>query len=115
MSTEPRAALATLVAAFERHFEAVSAKRGDDDAAVVSAYTDLADAFEAYDDALYDAFGEVTPLGVFTEDEEEDDDFDDEDDDDDDDSEDLDDEDDEDGPYVGLDEEEYDEDEPVRG
>ncbi|AKT51931.1 hypothetical protein [Arsenicicoccus sp. oral taxon 190] len=92
MTTEPRAALATFIAAIERHFEAAASRRGEDDPAVVNAYQELADAFEAYDEALDDAFGEVTPLGIYTEDE--DDDYDDED-----------------GPYVGLDDEDYDEDE----
>ncbi|WP_392466244.1 primosomal protein [Arsenicicoccus cauae] len=88
MSTEPRAALATFISAIERHFEAAASRRGDDDPAVVNAYQELADAFEAYDEALDDAFGEVTPLGIYTDD----------------------DDDDEDGPYVGLDDEGYDDD-----
>ncbi|WP_286959391.1 primosomal protein [Arsenicicoccus sp. UBA7492] len=87
MSTEPRAALATFISAIERHFEAAASRRDDDDPAVVNAYQELADAFEAYDEALDDAFGEVTPLGIYTDD---------------------DDDDDEDGPYVGLDDEGYD-------
>ncbi|GMA19766.1 hypothetical protein MM440_16220 [Arsenicicoccus piscis] len=117
MSTEPRAALAALTAAFERHFEAAASRRGEDDPAVAAAYQNLADAFETYEEAIDEAFGELTPLGIYTEDDDEDDedddDFDDEDDEDedeDDDEEDLDDEDDEDGVYVGLDDEEYDED-----
>lgn len=89
MSTEPRAALATFISAIERHFEAAASRRGDDDPAVVNAYQELADAFEAYDEALDDAFGEVTPLGIYTDDDDED----------------------EDGPYVGLDDEGYDDDE----
>ncbi|MCH8612517.1 hypothetical protein [Arsenicicoccus dermatophilus] len=63
MSTDPRAALATFIAAIERHFEAAASRRGDDDPAVVSAYQELADAFEVYDEAIDDAFGEVTPSG----------------------------------------------------
>lgn len=66
MSADPRAALAQLVTAFERHLEASSTRRGEDDPAVVAAYEDLADAFEAYDGALYDAFGEMTPLDIYT-------------------------------------------------
>ncbi|HQV82399.1 MAG TPA: primosomal protein, partial [Ornithinibacter sp.] len=49
MSADPRAALNTLVAALERHLEASSARRGEDDPAVIAAYDDLADAFEDYD------------------------------------------------------------------
>ncbi|HQZ08982.1 MAG TPA: primosomal protein, partial [Ornithinibacter sp.] len=60
MSADPRAALNTLVAALERHLEASSARRGEDDPAVIAAYDDLADAFEDYDGALFDAYGEMT-------------------------------------------------------
>ena len=116
MSADPRAALSQLVAAFERHLEASSTRHGDDDPTVVAAYEDLADAFEAYDGALYDAYGEMTPLDIYSGD----DDGPDEDDDDDDEGRDggedeLDDHDDEDGDgarlYSGLDDDiEYDDD-----
>ena len=66
MSADPRAALSQLVAAFERHLEASSTRHGDDDPTVVAAYEDLADAFEAYDGALYDAYGEMTPLDIYS-------------------------------------------------
>src|SRR6478609_6437572 len=62
MSADPRAALSQLVAAFERHLEASSTRHGDDDPTVVAAYEDLADAFEAYDGALYDADGDGSRL-----------------------------------------------------
>jgi len=123
MSADPRAALATLVSALERHLEAAGSKRGENDPVVFAAYQDVAKAFDAYDDALLDAYDEVTPLEVYHEDAEEDDADDLEDDDDADDAEvadviDLDDEeleeldaDREDGSsYQGLDDEEYDED-----
>ena len=101
MSAEPRAALNQLVAAFERHLEASSTRHGDDDPTVIAAYEDLADAFEAYDGALYDAYGEMTPLDIYSGDDdgEPDDDGDDEDDGDDGDEDDADgdDEDDADG------------------
>jgi hypothetical protein len=105
MSADPRAALSQLVAAFERHLEASSTRHGDDDPTVVAAYEDLADAFEAYDGALYDAYGEMTPLDIYSGDddgdEREPDDVED------DDVEGLDDHDDEDGDgtqlYAGLD------------
>jgi len=119
MSADPRAALSQLVAAFERHLEASSTRHGDDDPTVVAAYEDLADAFEAYDGALYDAYGEMTPLDIYGGDDEADERDDDETDDDEDDEDDqavadeLDDHGDEDGdgsgPYVGLDDDiEYD-------
>ena len=112
MSADPRAALNQLVSAFERHLEASSTRHGDDDPTVVAAYEDLADAFEAYDGALYDAYGEMTPLDIYTGDDDVGYVYDDSDDDRDDDSEDdvadeLDDHDDEDGDgaqlYAGLD------------
>jgi hypothetical protein len=122
MTADPRAALATLVSALERHLEAAGSKRGENDPVVYAAYQDVAEAFDAYDDALLDAYDEVTPLEVYHEDAEEDDADDLEDDEDDDaesaDAVDLDDEeldeldaDREDGSsYQGLDDEEYDED-----
>ncbi|WP_427385510.1 primosomal protein [Janibacter sp. G56] len=113
MSVDPRAALNTLVAAFERHLEASAGRHGEDDPAVLAAWDDLADAFEAYDDALLDAYGEMTPLEVYTAPEEnadldeDDDDLEEFDDDfDDDDDDDLDDDD---------DDEDSDEDAPARG
>lgn len=143
MTADPRAALSALVAALETHLETAAVRRGDDDPAVVEAYERIADAFTAYDDALLDAYGEVTPLEVYDEDlvgddedddaddadaDDEDDDFDDDDEDDlDDDEDDLDDEDDgdelddsddeeDDGePYQGLDDDEYDVDDRPRG
>ena len=82
MTADPRAALETLASAFERHLEACSGRRGENDPAVVAAYQALADAFEDYDDALMDAFNEVTPLEVYSEedfDEDDDDEYDEED------------------------------------
>ena len=100
MSAEPRAALVTFVTALERHLEAASSRRGENDPAVVAAYQAVAEAFDAYEDALMEAFEEVTPLEVFTDDDFDDDDDDDEDDEDDD----LDDEDDDDDDDMVTDE-----------
>ncbi|MGQ4554014.1 DNA primase [Dermabacteraceae bacterium CCM 9519] len=66
MSNATRAALNTLIAALERHYEACASKRGEDDAAVEAAVENLSDAFEAYDDSLFDEFDEATPLVLFT-------------------------------------------------
>ena len=71
MPTDPRAALTALVTALERHLEAAAARRGENDPVVLGAYRAVADAFEDYDDALLDAFDEVTPLEVFRGDDEE--------------------------------------------
>ena len=106
MSADPRAALSLLVSAFERHLESCSGRRGDDDPQVAAAYDDLLDAFETYDNALYEAFGEMTPLDVYTGDDGDDDEADDDEDEEGDD--DLDDDDDDDGVYSGLDDEDFD-------
>ncbi len=119
MTLDPRAALSSFVAALETHLETAAVSRGDDDPAVVEAYERVAEAFAAYDDALMDAYGEVTPLEVYDEELVEDDDEDDgeEDGDGENDDVDLDDDDEEDDgePYLGLDDEEYDVDPTPRG
>ena len=89
MSTDPRVSLDALVSALQEHFAAATNKRGEDDPTLEHTYYALADAFEGYEDALYDATGEVTPLDIF-EDEDDDDDDDDDFDDDDDDEDDFD-------------------------
>ena len=79
MNTDPRSALAALIAALERHYEAAAASRGDDDPALDAATEQLATAFDTYDDALFDAYDVATPLIVFDgdDDDDDDDDFDD--------------------------------------
>ncbi len=74
MTRHPRAALNELVAALERHLEMAADRRGKDDPAVVAAYQRIANAFVDYDDALLEAYGEVTPLDVYSDDGEDDDD-----------------------------------------
>ena len=81
MTTDPRAALARLVAALEGHLDAAVSRRGEADPAVEAAYQRLADAFEVYDSALYAAYDEVTPLVLYDDVEDEREDGDDEDDD----------------------------------
>ncbi|HEY8821650.1 MAG TPA: hypothetical protein VIM49_06850 [Dermatophilaceae bacterium] len=103
MTADPRAALASLTATLERHLEASAQRRGENDPTVVAAYQDVAEAFERYDDALLEAYGEVTPLEIYSG--EDDDDDPDEVDDELDDHSDQDD----DGVYLGLDDSEYDE------
>ncbi|XAS62577.1 hypothetical protein ACOM2C_03525 [Pseudarthrobacter sp. So.54] len=77
MSIDPRVALETLTAALEEHLAAVSSRRGEEDPAVEAAFFTVAEAFEVYEDALYEAYGEVTGLGII-EDEDDDEDVDDE-------------------------------------
>ena len=81
MSIDPRVALKSLTSALEEHLIAASNRRGDGDPAVEAAFFAVADAFEVYDDALFEAYSEVTPLQVFDdeEDDEEDQDVDEED------------------------------------
>lgn len=94
MSNDPRVALQSLVSALEEHLAALSNRRGEDDPSVDTAYVAIADAFDAYEESLYENYDEVTPLAVFADDEDDDDDddFDEEDEDEDDDLEDFDDE-----------------------
>jgi hypothetical protein len=77
MTVDPRAALDRLIAALEAHFTAVASRRGEDDPAVDDSYDVLADAFEAYDDALGTVYGEATPFYLAEEDEDDDEDDDD--------------------------------------
>lgn len=77
MSIDPRVALQSLTTALEEHLIAASARRGEGDPAVEAAFFAVADAFEVYEDSLYESYGEVTPLQIF--DDEEDDDEDDQD------------------------------------
>jgi len=62
MSTDPRAAAEALKAAIDRHLDACAARAGEGDPKVQEAYDALRDAAEAYDDALFDAYEEVTPF-----------------------------------------------------
>lgn len=73
MTTDPRAALAALIAALERHYEASAASRGDEDPALEAATDQLTSAFDTYDDALFEAYDVATPLIVFDGDDEDDD------------------------------------------
>ena len=116
MKADPRAALATLTASLERHLEASASRRGENDPTVVAAYQSVADAFDLYDDALLEAYGEVTPLEIYSGEGDEGDEDDEDEDDDDEVDEVLDDHGDEEGDssvYLGLDDSDYDE-EPSR-
>ena len=84
MTTEPRAALDRMIAALEEHLVAAQQRRGESDPKVEQAYRTLADAFDTYDEAVFDAYGEATPFVLYDEVEDERDDDDVEDDEDDD-------------------------------
>ena len=77
MTSDPRAALARLVAALEDHLAAAANRRDEADPVVADAYQRVADAFEAYEEALYDAYDEVTPFVLYDDDEGDEDDEDD--------------------------------------
>ncbi|WP_026818471.1 hypothetical protein [Arthrobacter castelli] len=74
MSIDPRVALQSLTSALEEHLAAATSRRSDADPAVESAYIAIADAFEAYEEALYDAYSEVTPLVIYDDDDDDDED-----------------------------------------
>lgn len=67
MNMDPRVALNALTSALEEHLSASVNRRGEEDPAVESAFYSVADAFEAYEDALFAATGEVTPLDLYDE------------------------------------------------
>lgn len=101
MTPEPRAALARLVAALEGHLDVAANRRGEADPAVAAAYQRVAEAFEVYDDALYSAYDEVTPLVLYDDVEDDRDDDEDDEDSDDDDAEDDDSDDEDDDAPAG--------------
>ncbi|MGJ9372010.1 primosomal protein [Nesterenkonia sp. CF4.4] len=90
MTMDPRVALNALTNALEEHLSASLNRRGDEDPSVESAFYNISDAFEAYEDALFAASGEVTPLDLYDEDDDDSDEDDDDDLDEDDDDEDSD-------------------------
>ena len=73
MTVDPRAALDRLVAALEAHHAAVSSRRGDEDASVDDAYDVLVDAFDVYDEAVGNTYGEALPFVLADDDEDDDD------------------------------------------
>ncbi|ALE92123.1 dehydrogenase [Arthrobacter alpinus] len=72
MSIDPRAALSALTTALEEHLIAASARRGEEDPQVEATFLGIIDAFEVYEEALFDAFDEVTPLVIYGDDGDED-------------------------------------------
>ncbi len=79
MSIDPRVALQSLVSAFEEHLAAAASRRGPNDPSVEAAYVAIADAFEDYEEVLFDSYDEVTPLEIYDDDDDDDGDDDDED------------------------------------
>jgi hypothetical protein len=62
MAQEPRFALQKFIAALERHHEAVTMRRSDEDPAVQNAYELLKNAFLDYEESLEASFGEWLPF-----------------------------------------------------
>ncbi len=62
MAQDARTALQQFTAALERHLEAVSMRRSDDDPSVDHAYELLKNAFLNYEEALEEAYGEWLPF-----------------------------------------------------
>jgi hypothetical protein len=73
MAPDPRAAFDRFVAALEAHLDAVIRERTDDSPAVIAAVGTLIDAFETYDEALYDRYGVDTPFVVYDDSDEDED------------------------------------------
>ena len=67
------AAVEGFKAALDAHLAAVEARAGENDPHVQAAYDALASAGEAYDDALFSAYEEVTPFGPVDSDDDTDD------------------------------------------
>ncbi|GAA1338879.1 hypothetical protein [Arthrobacter roseus] len=73
MSIDPSVALQSLISAFEEHLAAAASRRGPNDPSVEAAYVAIADAFEDYEEVLFDSYDEVTPLEIYDDDDDDDD------------------------------------------
>ena len=62
MAKDSRLTLQQFIGALERHLEAVSSRRGEDDPAVDSAYERLQEAFLDYEESLQEQFSEYLPF-----------------------------------------------------
>ena len=62
MSSDVRAAAELFKSAIDRHLEACADKGSERDPTVFAAFDALREAAETYEDALYDAYDEVTPF-----------------------------------------------------
>jgi hypothetical protein len=68
MAQDARIALQQFIASLERHFEAISSRRGAEDPAVEQAYFQVEDAFLNYEEALSEKFEEYLPIALAEED-----------------------------------------------
>lgn len=69
----PQTQLERLTQALTQHLHAITHRTNEHDPAIDTAYVEIANAFEAYEDALFEQYNEVTPLSIYgdTDDEEE--------------------------------------------
>ena len=70
MSTDPRTELTRLLDALETHLDAVARRTREHDPVIDEAYVEIGNAFEAYENALFEVHNEVTPLSVYGDDDE---------------------------------------------
>jgi hypothetical protein len=64
MAQDARIALQQFIASLERHFEAISSRRGAEDPAVEQAYFQVEDAFLNYEEALNEKYEEYLPISL---------------------------------------------------
>ena len=70
MNNNPHTELDRLITALKNHLTAVTNRNGEHDPAIDEAYVEIANAFETYENALFEEHNEVTPLAVYGDDDE---------------------------------------------
>ncbi len=61
MNNNPHTELDRLITALKNHLTAVTNRNGEHDPAIDEAYVEIANAFETYENALFEEHNEVTP------------------------------------------------------
>lgn len=64
MAQDARIALQQFIASLERHFEAITSRRGAEDPAVELAYFQIEDAFLNYEESLNEKYEEYLPISL---------------------------------------------------
>jgi hypothetical protein len=64
MAQDARIALQQFIASLERHFEAITSRRGAEDPAVEQAYFQIEDAFLNYEESLNEKYEEYLPISL---------------------------------------------------
>ena len=70
MNNNPHTELDRLITALKNHLTAVTNRNGEHDPAIDEDYVEIANAFETYENALFEEHNEVTPLAVYGDDDE---------------------------------------------